>query len=290
MGKSVFDEQRINAFSFAPEDLILIDDKNDPLYDPRVELPIDEAMVRSIMAHGVLEPILVRKDGDRAVVLDGRQRVKNAVEANKRLKAEGGLLIKVPVMPRRGDDADAFSVMITTNEHRIDDDVLSKAKKAQRLLNFGRSIPEVAVTFGVSEATIKNWGTLLDLAPQVRQAVSNGKITMTDAVRRFSDLTREKQIEALDEIQDHGADIGEAVAKRGGKAGPTKAKIGKSALRKILHADKGPFNARERALVGWIVGETTEGEVCEQIPALVGALRELREKKAAKAKVEKKAA
>jgi len=51
-----------DAFMFDPEDLVLVTDEKSPLYDDRVELPVDESLVLNIMfapdgtPQGVLEP------------------------------------------------------------------------------------------------------------------------------------------------------------------------------------------------------------------------------------------
>ena len=66
-----------------PEQLILITDPNHPDYDPRVTRPINEERVQSILKFGVMVPVKVRKVVDGWVVVDGRGRVKDAVEANR---------------------------------------------------------------------------------------------------------------------------------------------------------------------------------------------------------------
>jgi len=38
-----------DAFMFDPDDLVLVTDEKSPLYDDRVELPIDESLVMNIM-------------------------------------------------------------------------------------------------------------------------------------------------------------------------------------------------------------------------------------------------
>ncbi|MDP1177692.1 ParB/Srx family N-terminal domain-containing protein, partial [Klebsiella pneumoniae] len=73
--------------TFEPATLHLGTDKTHPLYDERIHLPIREAMVLNIRDQGVLEPIIVVKDPETGLtcVVDGRQRVRQTLEANKRL-------------------------------------------------------------------------------------------------------------------------------------------------------------------------------------------------------------
>ena len=84
-------------FHLPPEDLVLILDKDHPLYDERVELPPDESVVLNMMKYGVRVALEVRKDGPEIQVVDGRRRTINARETNRRLVAEGRdpLLVKV---------------------------------------------------------------------------------------------------------------------------------------------------------------------------------------------------
>lgn len=82
---------KTNVLMFEPENLHLVTDKTHPLYDERIHLPLHEPTVLSIMKLGVLEPIIIWKDPEtgRSCVVEGRQRVKNTLEANKRLREEG---------------------------------------------------------------------------------------------------------------------------------------------------------------------------------------------------------
>ena len=106
-----------NVLMFAPEDLHLITEHDHPLYDERVHLPLDEAMVLNIMALGVRQSILVWKDPEsgKTLVIAGRQRVKHTLEADKRLAAEGKPTLLVPAVDAPHQVA---AGMISENEIR----------------------------------------------------------------------------------------------------------------------------------------------------------------------------
>ena len=91
-------EGKTNLLSFDPAKLKLVTDEKHPLYDPRVDLPLSDEMVASIMLKGVVKPIIVWKDPEsgETVVVDGRQRVRNAIEANKRLRKRGASIALEP--------------------------------------------------------------------------------------------------------------------------------------------------------------------------------------------------
>lgn len=200
--KTAVDASRTNAWNIEPERLVLIEDQTHPLYDPRVHLPVDESLVLNIGLHGVIEPVIICKDGPDLVVVDGRQRVKAAREANVRLRAEGKLPMLVTCMVRKGDDASLFGVMVSTNELRTEDSPLWRAEKLQRYLAMGRTEAEAAIVFGVSRQTIRNWIELLNLDVSVKLAVDAGVIGATAAVQVFSGLKREDQREKLKALQD----------------------------------------------------------------------------------------
>ncbi len=84
-------EGKSNVLFFDPDKLRLVTDTSHPLYDERVHRPWSEPMVLNIMALGVIEPIIITKDPESGVVMvvDGRGRVINCREANRRLLERG---------------------------------------------------------------------------------------------------------------------------------------------------------------------------------------------------------
>lgn len=187
-GLAKLEGTRFNAFKVAPEKVILVgidtEDRGHALYDERVELPLDEGLVLNIMAYGVLNPVIVRKNSAGLVeVVDGRQRVRAVREANKRLKAEGRSTIRIPVVLKGGESRDMAAVMVSLNECRQQDSVVVRAQKANRMLDMGRSEEEVAVMFGVSVQTIKLNLSLLSLEPELLSAVKSGKIAASEALK-----------------------------------------------------------------------------------------------------------
>jgi ParB family chromosome partitioning protein len=277
--KTAFDGHRGTVFYLDPDNLLIIEDKDHALYDPRIEKPLSEPFVRSIMARGVLEPVIVRKNGEQPEVVDGRQRVRGAREANRRLRAEGASPVSIPILLWRGDDGAAFETAIVLNEQREDDTPLARAKKANILLQRGRSDSDVAEIFGVSTVTIRAWVELLDLHPKVQAAVEQGQISASNAVSKLGTLPREKQIEVLTELGAHGnngVSVRKAVEKAGGKAG-AKPLPGKKQLRKLVDIDRENddrtiFSKREIALLSWITGDISEGRVGEAIPGFLPLL------------------
>ena len=82
--QAIADAKRLNAFGVDPDHLCVvgIDTKHKegehPLWDERIHRKLHEPFIANLMAVGVLEPILVRKNGETLEVIDGRQRVLSA--------------------------------------------------------------------------------------------------------------------------------------------------------------------------------------------------------------------
>lgn len=237
--------QRYNAkgrqdlFLFDPDDIVLVTEKTHPLYDERVNLPVKEWLVKNIMKLGVREPIEVRQNGTdpatgRFIVecVYGRQRVKAAREANRRLRELGNEaeLIKVPAKIVRGNDSTMTGVMISENEQRQDDDIVIKAQKLERYIALGNTMEDAEVIFGVSRDTLENWQRVLQLDPTILKQINRtgkrgGGIPMVVAIE-LADLPREKQVEALERMNESGIVAGAAAMDfvRGVTGKPPKAK------------------------------------------------------------------
>jgi ParB family chromosome partitioning protein len=198
--------KRKNAFTMPPENIVIIgidtDDKSVAdhyLYDPRIELPLREEEILNVLEYGVLEPVICVKEGDKAVAVDGRQRIRLAREANKRLKKQKEPLILVDVVLKRGKDTHLLGVSVAANEVRKDDGILMKAEKARVLMDRGYSEGDVAVTFGVSKTAVKQWLSVLECTPDVRKLVEAGKLSASAAVK-LSKLDKDEQKEQAQEM------------------------------------------------------------------------------------------
>ncbi|HGG7341202.1 TPA: ParB/RepB/Spo0J family partition protein [Escherichia coli] len=193
---------KTNVLAFEPEKLHLVTDKTHPLYDERIHLPISEAMVLNIMDQGVLEPIIVWKDPETGLscVVDGRQRVRHTLEANKRLSKLGKEPLLVPGVPKRGSAIRMAQAMVSANEIRQADTPLGRAKKMADALERGHDEDDLALMFGVSVQTVRATLSLLDATQAVRDAVESGTVTVTQA-RQLASLKPEEQREKVKQIE-----------------------------------------------------------------------------------------
>jgi ParB family chromosome partitioning protein len=176
------------------------------LWDDHAILPPYEEYVQSAMALGILEPVICTVHDGVAFVVDGRRRVVAAREANKRLRKQHQPAITVPVVAKDGKRVgnETFSiVLVALNEIRLDDPIDVKMKKAKRLVERGANVKMVAMAFGKTVATVKNWLDALSADPSVVQAMNDGSVSATSAAI-LSKLPQAKQPQAVAAITAEG--------------------------------------------------------------------------------------
>jgi ParB-like chromosome segregation protein Spo0J len=175
-------------------------------YDERIHLRVEPAFQASIDALGVHTPIILRREGNKLYVIDGRMRVR-AARAAKGFSRKEPMLI--PFIERSGEAQDAVDVMINANEARKDDPVDIKIAKLQRYLKQREAdgVPETtalkdaALVFNVELNTIKNWLRLAKASEAVQKAVKQGKIAPAAAFE-LAKLPPEKQDEMVKEAME----------------------------------------------------------------------------------------
>lgn len=184
-----------------------IDDVASPFHDPRLLLPLDEAMCRNVNLLGVLETVLVTRVGDVFIVLEGRQRVRWARRVN-RWRAERGeplLLVKCdPIRAAATDPALALAIMVAGNEVRQDDDITQKLAKVKRLM-VHMDIHAAADYVGKPVSVVESWLRFDDNAiAEVKQAVETGRIAMSAGQRIAALVDPAKQQQVMATLPNKG--------------------------------------------------------------------------------------
>jgi len=192
---------RADMFAIDPE--LVTMPTSGPLFDERTAWPVNENLVANIRFRGQLVPIIVRKNGTTVEVIAGRQRLKAILEINRQAKERGEMPMKIKCTLEKGTDAENYGIMISENEIRRDDDPMTKAAKAKRLLQYGMTAQQIAVTFGVKVRAVDEWLSLTDVAPEVQAAIHAGEIAAGVGVALAS-LPRDQQAPKLAELQASG--------------------------------------------------------------------------------------
>jgi hypothetical protein len=236
-------------------DIDTAEDVTHPLYDERVRLKLDPAMVLNVEAFGVIKPVVIaRLDGVDCAV-DGRRRIRSARVVNALRKARGEKdKVMVPCVVRRTDQAGLTGAMISANGFSVADDPATKIAKMKRHLErTSGDTAQAAVACGVPESTIKSWIAYDEKAtPAVKKAVDSGKIDITGGV-----LLARKDPEAQAAALDDAIAAGAVAKPRKGQEGKASVAAVRKAIKKRggTEAYEAPGKAELRKLLAFIAAE-----------------------------------
>lgn len=152
----------------------------------------------SIRKRGILQPLLVRPDAEGFGIVAGRRRY----FAAKTLEQEGQEVQPLPcAVMEDADDADAVEASLIENMARLAMDEMDQFEAFQRLLKEGRTVPEIAATFAVSEIVVRRRLAIANLLPRIRQAYRAGEIN-SDSLQALTMATKCQQKEWLAMFED----------------------------------------------------------------------------------------
>jgi ParB family chromosome partitioning protein len=170
-------------------------------HQPRQDFDQDELnrLAESLASHGLLQPVVVRRAGDRYQVVAGERRLRAARLAGWH---------EVPVNVVEADDRQLAELAIVENLQRKDLNALEKAASFQRYLEEYRCTQEeLASRLKLDRSTIANLIRLLELPEPVQDALRRGKITQGHA-RALLPLGEEReQIAFCERIQREGMNV-----------------------------------------------------------------------------------
>jgi len=171
-------------------------------YQPRqvFEPEALQELADSIRAQGVVQPIVVRPEGDHFELVAGERRWRAAQLAG---------LQKIPAMVRELDARSTAAIALIENIQREDLNPLEEAQAFMRLIEeFDLTHQQVADSVGRSRAAVSNLLRLLDLAEPVKQQVNEGLLDMGHA-RALLALIRHDQIEVAKLVINRGLSVRE---------------------------------------------------------------------------------
>lgn len=203
--------------------------------------------------HGIVKPIVFRRDGERILVVDGRTttRVARVVaplwEQDRRaegIKGEDAKL-RIPAVVRRGTAEELFCASRAANRRRPEDSALDQARDVARLTNNGVPEEQAAVKLGLPLSRVRQLLAVLELSPKVQRRI--GVDVSLDAATKLAKLPQAEQSAKLDELAASGAkptarNIKAAAEGDGKPPAETPAKRIKSAFDEILRRLSGEHN------------------------------------------------
>ena len=163
-------------------------------------------LLPSIRQRGVLVPLLVRPaPDDRFEVVAGRRRHHAALVLAAERKEAGEPAEPMPcAIMEAGDDAAALEASILENVARLDPDEVTRWEQFVRLVREGRTIDEIATTFGLPELMVRRTLALGNLVPRIRHLYRAGSIDGT-TVRHLTMASKAQQRDWLALLDDPSA-------------------------------------------------------------------------------------
>ena len=145
----------------------------------------------SIKSRCILVPLLVRPngDGENFDIVAGRRRY----FAAKRVADDGGEIEPLPcAVIEPGDDAAALEASMLENIARLDPDEMTQYETFVRLTKAGKSVDDIAPTFGITELMVKRRLALGELMPKIRAAYRDDEID-AETIRHLTMATKRQQ-------------------------------------------------------------------------------------------------
>ena len=158
-----------------------------------------EELAASLKSYGMIQPIVVKKNGDYYEIIAGERRWRAAKIAG---------LTKVPVVIKKWEEGEAFEAALVENLQREDLNPMEEAESYQRLQEeFGMSQEKIAEKVGKSRSAVTNSLRLLQLDPRVRNLVVENKLTGGHARTLLPVTNGDDQFEMAEMIIEEGLSV-----------------------------------------------------------------------------------
>ena len=129
-----------------------------------------QELVESIRERGIIQPLIVRKVGDKYELIAGERRWRAARELQ---------LTEAPAIIRQASDREVLELALIENLQREDLNPIEEAGAYERLhRDFGLTQDEISKRVGKSRASIANAMRLLDLEPDAQTLLKQGRISV----------------------------------------------------------------------------------------------------------------
>jgi ParB family chromosome partitioning protein len=125
-------------------------------------------LVRSVKLRGVVQPVLVRRKGDKYELIAGERRYRAAREAK---------LADIPAIVMEANDQEVLELALVENLMREDLNPMEQAEGYKKFVDqFGLTQEQIAERIGKPRATIANFTRLLDLPNEVKEYIRQNQL------------------------------------------------------------------------------------------------------------------
>lgn len=189
-------------------DLYIVRDRNDPkygvdskwpLYDERVERPLDQSRVDNLRQNGQINAVKVWVNGDDIVVIAGKRRCLHIEEQNRQdglLGTADEVLVRVESVPKGSTLGDLQRLMLAENHGGEPETPTELAAKLGRFLKHS-SPDQLRIAVKKSKPTFDNLMAFIDLDPEAKLYFDpgvNGKMLPLAVVQDVAGIDRDKQV------------------------------------------------------------------------------------------------
>lgn len=169
-------------------------------------------LAQSIKSLGIIQPITLRKEGEKFEIISGERRYRASKIAG---------LKTVPAYIRLVNDQELLEMALVENIQREDLDAIEVALTYQRLLEeIGLTQENLSQRVGKERSTITNSIRLLRLTPQVQNAIRSGEISAGHGRAIISLEDSEMQDVLFRKIVNEGLNVRQAEAAAGQMKNP----------------------------------------------------------------------
>ncbi len=172
---------------------VSVDDIIPNRFQPRLAFDEKElnSLSESIKKYGVIQPIVLRKIGEKYEIIAGERRYKASLLAG---------LMKIPAIINQTDDNTSAEIALLENLQRKNLTVIEEAQSYKKLLDRGFTQDEIATKLGISQSSIANKLRLLNLPKEVQESLLYNQISERHARSLLSLNDKERQIQLLNKI------------------------------------------------------------------------------------------
>lgn len=158
---------------------------------PRTEFDENalEELAESIRQLGLIQPITVKRNGEKFIIISGERRWRAAERAG---------VVSLPAYVREVDDTTLHAMALVENIQREDLNAIEISLGMQRLIEeCGLTQEALAERLGKKRSTVANYLRLLNLPDEVQFALKSGIISMGHAKAIASAESKAKQLSFL---------------------------------------------------------------------------------------------
>ena len=181
-------------------DISLTDIETNP-YQPRTdfdELALSE-LSESIKVQGLIQPITVRRNGNKYQLISGERRLRASKLAG---------LTEIPAYIRTADNQQMLEMALIENIQRENLNAIEVALSFQQMIDeCNIKAEQLGERVGKNRTTVSNYLRLLKLPPIIQASIRDGKISMGHARALISVESVEKQLFIYQEIIDKGLSV-----------------------------------------------------------------------------------